>query len=188
MRRRTFLGTTLAAVAVAFSTASLSLRAAAAQMVSALSPRRRRLILPPVPKWNPQTDDIDSRDYFQRCQDFERSLLPRDLVFPRTGQVWEAVRDCRIYAVNWTMGPKAPVGWPETQLRQGDRVRVLTLDNPKPLRVMFQPVRDQPLSASLAPDTQDCPFWLWTAPGAIPAWGETTGYFTEMFRLVEDAA
>ena len=48
MRRRTFLGATLAAVAAAVSAASLGLRAAAAQVLSAIKPHRRRWLLTPM--------------------------------------------------------------------------------------------------------------------------------------------
>src|SRR5438552_17549015 len=53
--------------------------------------------LPPAPKWNKITDDIDSVDYLRRAQHYERSLLPPDIAFPRAGQVWAAVRDCDVW-------------------------------------------------------------------------------------------
>src|SRR6266852_8090291 len=100
MKRRTFLKTTLAAVSVAVSGAFVGLRAAVAQVL-AVRPRRRAIKLPPIPKWNKSTDDIDSQDFVQRSQDYERSLLPPDISFPRKGQIWEAVSDCVVNFIAW---------------------------------------------------------------------------------------
>src|SRR5262245_40680915 len=100
MRRRTFLSSALAAMAVALSSASAVLGAAVAQ-VSSVVPRPRRIILPPVPKWKRATDDIDTNDYAVLCHDYERALLPRDIRFPRPGQVWEATHDCEVPFQLW---------------------------------------------------------------------------------------
>src|SRR6266851_8860411 len=133
MRRRTFLKATLAAVSVAVSGASLGLRAAVAQVL-AVRPRRRAIKLPPIPKWNKTMDDIDSKDFVRRSQDYERSLLPPDIIFPRTGQIWEAVSDCVVNFSGWTpTNPIFPGGM--ARLRRGERARILTLDHPKPLSV-----------------------------------------------------
>src|SRR5258708_25318289 len=101
MRRRTFLKTSLAAVSVAVSGAFIGLRAAVAQVL-AVRPRRPAIKLPPIPKWNKTTDDIDSKDFVQRSQDYERSLLPPDIRVPRTGQIWEAVDDCAGNFIVWS--------------------------------------------------------------------------------------
>src|SRR5437867_675271 len=96
MKRRTFFKATLAAVGLTMSAASHALRAAVADICSKISPRQRGMLLPPIPKWKKLTDDIDYADFARRSQDFERSLLPRKVVFPRAGQIWEAVRECEV--------------------------------------------------------------------------------------------
>jgi hypothetical protein len=96
MRRRTFLGATLAVVSFAISAASLGLREAAAQVISALKPWQRGMRLPPVPKWNKSTDDLDYGDFARRVREYQWSLFPPDTIVPREGQIWEAVRDCKV--------------------------------------------------------------------------------------------
>ena len=189
MRRRTFLKAALAAVALAASGASLALRAAVAEICSKARPLKRAIKLPPLPKWNSTTDDIDSADFVRRSQDYERSLLPPDLVFPRAGQIWEAVRDCRAHVLKRRIGPNGPFFWPNARLRQGERVRILTLDDPKPLTVAFQPLRYEELHQSIAPDSLRYELRLRTACSVLAAaLREDTGYFNEVFRLVEDVA
>jgi hypothetical protein len=186
MKRRTFLGATLAAVSVAFSATSLSLRAAAAQLVAALKPRRRGILLPPLPRWNPKTDDIDCADFFRRMQDYERTFLPRDIVFPRAGQIWEAVRDCTVYCFGRMGGPERLFTWPDAQIRQGQRVRILISD-PKPLTVTFAPVPGEDMGQGITPDNFRPALWLRVAC-TVPFPGEAVGYFHELFKLVQEAA
>ncbi len=192
MRRRTFLKATLAAVSVAVSGAFLDLRAAVAQVL-AVRPRRRAIKLPPIPKWNKTTDDIDSKDFAQRSQDYERSLLPPDIIFPRTGQIWEAVSDCEVNFIAWSpTNPIFPGG--SARLQQGERVRILTLDDPKPISVTFQPVRYHALQESIVPhDIRNRPGYQRYALSLRTAYTvccsrEEKGYFHELFRLVEDVA
>src|ERR1051326_5248113 len=186
MKRRTFLGAALAAVSFAASIGLLAARAVAGQL-SAFKPEQRGIRLPPLPKWNKATDDIDCNDFARRSQDYERSLLPRDLIFPRAGQIWQAVRDCEVSVLQWTICPIRPVLVPNARLRQGERVRVLTLDDPKPLQVAFEPVRYEELRQTIAPDSLRYQFSMRMAPTG-PAFGQQTGYFHDLFRLVEDAA
>jgi hypothetical protein len=192
MKRRTFLKATLAAVSVAVSGAFIGLRAAVAQVL-AVRPRRRAIRLPPIPKWNKSTDDIDSKDFVQRSEDYERSLLPPDINFPRAGQIWESVSDCEVNFSGWTpTNPIFPGGM--ARLRQGERVRILTLDDPKPIWVSFQPVRYHALQESIVPlDIRNRPGYQRYALSLRTAYTvccsrEEKGYFHELFRLVEDAA
>jgi len=196
MKRRTFLGAALAAVSLAMSSAALGFRAAAAQVASALKPRPRRMRLPPVPKWNQATDDIDGGDFLRRCGDYERSFLPPSLHFPRTGQIWEAVRDCEVHVSPiWPargkgmVAPNVPVIWPKTRLRQGEKVRILELDDPRPLTVLFVPVRYAELRESIAPQSLDYRLSVRTARTftslCLP---DKSAYFSDLFRLVEDTA
>ena len=125
-------------------------------------------------------DGIDAADFFSRSQDYERSLLPRGVVFPRGGQVWETVCDCEVRARTYIMGPKGPVLWPNIPLRKGARVRILPLDHPKPLQVRFVPI--DPIS--IEPPALHSEFSLPMAR-TVPGIGETR-YFNELFKLIED--
>jgi hypothetical protein len=186
MKRRTFFQAALAAVALAVSTASSSVRAAVADICSKVSRRPRAIILPPVPKWNPVTDDIDSADFFRRLQDHERSLLPANLVFPRVGQIWETLCDCQVPVLRRMVSPKGPFIWPNVGLRRGERVRILALDHAKPLRVKFEPIGNPELPETTEPGNLGDEYWLRTAC-TVPVPGVKTVYFNELFRLVGDA-
>jgi hypothetical protein len=144
--------------------------------------------LPPLPKWSKTTDDIDSEDFLRRLEDCQRSLLPPGIVFPRAGQIWETLRDCRVHVSKWMVGPVGAVAWRDARLQEGERVRILTLDNPKPLRVIFQPVRYEELHESIAADSLRYSLWVWTAPGVVPVLGKKPGYFIELFKLVGEVA
>src|SRR5262245_49027552 len=148
MKRRTFLQAALAIAACAMSVASLTARAAGA--LAKIGRRQRSMILPPLPKWSKVTDDIDGADFLRRSLDYERSLLPPNLNFPRSGQIWEAVRDCEVPVLGCVIAPKAPMSWPKAELRKGERVRILELDHPKPLQIRFQPLRWQGLQETSA--------------------------------------
>ena len=196
MKRRTFLGTALAALSVVLTTASVSLRAAAAQVASALKPRPRGVRLPPIPKWNPATDDIDNVDFMRRCGDFERSFLPSNIVFPRTGQIWEAVRDCEVHAIPpWPTArkgmtvPKPPAVWPTVRLQRGMKVRILELNDPRPLTIPFVPLANLQLSGNIEARPSEYRLSLSTAPtfaSLVPT--DKSLYFCDLFRLVQDAA
>jgi hypothetical protein len=189
MKRRTFLGATLAALSVALSGLSLSLRAAAAQLACVVKPRR--VLLPPVPKWNRKTDDMDCAGFLQQCQDFERTFLPREVVFPRAGQIWEAVRDCEVHVhfCQPIVDLKQLMMWEDSCLRRGERVRILPSDHPKPLSVNFARVRNGAIEPAASKDEFEQELWLKTARTfPVPASGEPPQYFTDLFRFVQDAA
>jgi hypothetical protein len=171
MKRRGFLQGVAAAIAFVSAAAS-GFGAAVANVCSKVTPVKRRVILPPVPKWNKETDDIDRLDYMRRSEEFERSFLPPDLVFPREGQIWEAVRDCEVSGR--MMRQQRTVFWGKVKLRKGDRIRILPLGHPKPLQVNFQ---------CLAPDQAHHLFWMRTAR-TVPGQTEETAYFHELFSLV----
>jgi hypothetical protein len=188
MKRRTFLGATLAALSVALSGVSLSLRAAAAQLSSAFKPRR--VILPPIPRWNPKTDDMDGADFLQRCQDFERSFLPKDDVFPRVGQVWEVARDCKVHVhfCQPIQDLKQLMMWQDAHLRRREKVRILPCEHPKPLSVNFTRIRDGAIEPALSTTEFEQVLWLKTAPTfPVSGSGQRVAYFIEVFKLVEEA-
>jgi len=188
MKRRTFLQATLATVALAVSATSLALRAAA-EMCAKTMRGARALILPPLPKWNKTTDDIDCADFLSRSLDYERSLLPANLVFPREGQIWEAVCDCEapLLSLRCMAGLKGPLLWQNAALCKGERVRIVALDHPKPLQVRFQLIRSLASHEGTVPESLPCELCLPTAC-IVPVSGHKTGYFSELFRLVEDVA
>lgn len=187
MKRRSFLQAALATIALAVSAASSTVRGAVTDICAKVVRRRRAVILPPIPKWNQATDDIDGADFFRQSLDYERSLLPANLVFPREGQIWEAVCDCEVPVLKRMVDPKGPWIWPGAGLRKGERVRILALDHPKPLQVRFQPVRSPELHGGTAPESLREELWLRMAC-SVPVSGQKAGYFSELFRLVEDAA
>lgn len=78
------------------------------------------------------------------------------------------------------------------RLQQGERVRILTPDDPKPIQVTFQPVRYHELHESIVPhDIRNTPGYQHYVLSLRTAYTvcclrEETGYFHELFRLVED--
>jgi len=148
------------------------------------------MILPPPPKWDRATDGLE--DACQWAWAYERSLLPPDILFPRTGQIWEVVRDCDVHFIAWI--PKTILPGGTARLQQGERVRIVTLDDPKPIQVRFQPVRYHELHESIVPaDIRSQPGYLHyvlclrIARTICCSRGEP-GFFHELFRLVEDVA
>ena len=90
--------------------------------------------------------------------------------------------------------PKNILQGGRARLPQGERVRILAQDDPKPLRVTFQPVRYHELHESIVsrhvrglPGYQHYVLSLSTAY-TVCCLREETGYFLELFRLVEDVA
>jgi hypothetical protein len=171
MRRRTFLEAALSAFAFALSALPMKVQSTLAAICSKPKSRPSLIKLPPLPKWNKLTDDIDSVDFARRSEEYERSLLPPHIVFPRSGQIWEATRDCEIYG----MGATRPGSLTKVRLQEGDRVRISELQHPKPLTVRFRPIK--------TPESNALELFLTTAC-TLPLPGEKISYFTELFRLV----
>ena len=160
--------------------------------VDLVTSRENAMRLPPVPKWNRTTDDIDSKDVLRCARDYERSLLPPDLVFPRKGQIWEAVCDCEVRYIAWI--PKSFPSSGVARLQRGERIRVLELDEPKPVYITFQPVRYHELHESIVPrETRLRPGYFRYVLSLRLAYTvcclrEETQFFCDLFRLVEDTA
>jgi len=182
MRRRGFLTATLAAVSFIVSAASSVMRATISEILP-VKPRPGGMRLPPIPNWNKTTDDIDGADFFRRAEDCERSLLPRDLVFPREGQIWEAVRDCEIHGLQWLTPDGAPL-WAGTHLRKGERVRILATDNPRPLHVRFRPLSWDELGDTIEPTPHRSELCMRTARIG-PVARQEHGFFADLFRPVD---
>ncbi len=180
----------------------------------ALSPRRVKGIYLPAdfPKWDPAVDGLE--DVGKWLLALERSRLPKDLVFPRAGQVWEAIRDCEVSFhadICWQkqaglglptaaapLSPaylKAFMGFGVATLRMGERVRILLVDDPKPVNVSFQPLSYQHLQEHIVPEeVRKLPGYhgytlqlktAKTVGDLVNREGQT--YFTEAFRLVQEA-
>jgi hypothetical protein len=157
------------------------------------------------PKWDKAVDGLESSGKWM--WDSQRSFLPSNIVFPRVGQVWEAIRDCEIDTPRlppfksfspgqWWFSPKAPPFFPASseQIRQGERVRIVGVDDPKPVYVSFQLLcRDElpgaigPGNGSQPPGRGDHVLSLRTAKTVADlAPQNSQTYFTEAFRLVKD--
>ncbi len=114
--------------------------------------------LPPhFPKWDNVTDGLESAGKW--ALDFERSQLPSDTVFPREGQVWETVRDCEV-TFRPTFSCSRPTGAQfaallggMAQLPEGELVRILGTNDPKPIYVAFVLVRHRELENSIVPES-----------------------------------
>ena len=174
--------------------------------------------LPPLPKWNKTTDDIDSAEFIRSSLDYERSLLPPDLVFPRVGQIWETLRDCDVHFQAWFTVKGTHDWFPQPlplvteilqsgqtvqlfphfaagriALKQGERVRIHALDDTnRPLQVIFVPLRYDELHQTVVPDEQRRrrSHYVLTLRTAYTACcsREETQFFHQLFGLVEDLA
>jgi len=167
-------------------------------------PPGAKMKLPPLPKWNSRTDDIDSADFLQRAQASERSRLPAGILFPRVGQVWETIRECEvpfqvrfsIQASAWLFKPGGPakevqalLPGGKARLAAGERVRIESVDDPeRPLYVTFVPVRYEELYESIVPVEHRRPsshYVLALRTAYTPyCVREERAFFTELFRLV----
>jgi hypothetical protein len=63
-----------------------------------------QIVLPPL-TWNKTTDGPNDVDLILWLENYHRALLPPETVFPREGQIWEAIRDCEV-------GFEACIEWP----------------------------------------------------------------------------
>ena len=208
MRRRTFLTAFIMTIAAAASGAALSVRATVVDVCSKLAPRRRVLVLPPLPKWNQATDDIDNADFARGALDYERSLLPRDAAFPRVSQIWETIGDCEVNVQVWCqisraqawvpLGGALPAAFPfpcgdgKLALPRGERVRVDALDDAdRPLWVTLVPLRYDTFHRLVVADQQlrtQSRYVLMIRSAYTPCCPrEENGFFHELFRLSENA-
>lgn len=115
------------------------------------------------------------------AREYERSLLPTGTVFPRDGQIWEALADCDVTVMTIFATPGS--GSEHATLSRGERVRISGGTGPQPLSVSFLPVRYDALHESLVS----------RATRRTPRYGGCslsvkTVYFNDHFRLFEDVA
>ena len=128
---------------------------------------------------------MDSMDFLQRCQDCERALLPSDIIFPRPGQIWETLHDCEVHVQKRMIGTRGPMFGLNANLKQGERVLILPLAHTKPLQIIFQPLRYDELHQTIASGSLSYELSLMTTR-VISGFGPSTGYFIELFKLVQD--
>ncbi len=160
------------------------------------------------PKWDRAVDGLESAGKW--AMEIESSWLPRDLVFPRLGQIWEAVRDCEVpfrTSLPFQQKPAHAVATPADleayleslfgvcKLHKGERVRVVDAEGPKPVQVTFVPLRYQELHERIVPEgTRKLPGYsgyvlhLKTAQTIVEFNRERQSYFTEAFKCVADIA
>jgi len=210
MHRRTFVKSALAALALGLGATTAAVRAAVVDIYGKLKPGPHPgpIRLPPLPRWNPATDDIDSGDFLCRVHDYERSLLGAAVDFPKVGQIWEACRDCEVTFQAWcTVGgweaPFCPTTSPVTQrilfpfragrirLEQDERIRIRELDDPnRPLQVSFVPLRYDAFHQQIVPEAESrsASHYVLTLRIAYTMCcpREERCFFRELFRPVEN--
>ncbi len=162
--------------------------------------------VPLSPKWNRAVDGMDWEESMRQAREFERSFLPRGIVFPREGQIWQAVRDCEVGFLAWfskaavaaqhhatptAQAPFFPCG--AARLNRGEQVRILAVDDPKPLSVSFVPVRYAELEQRLVPEhirsrLGYSHYQLSATTARTFGLDKAADYFTDCFELVQDSA
>jgi hypothetical protein len=161
------------------------------------------------PKWDKKVDGLECAGKW--VLDIERSRLPRNILFPRAGQIWEAVRDCEV-AFSPCIAfpdPQSPQGQRDLQklqaaphvvigsrvlLRKGERVRILEIHDPKPIFVNCVPLRYDELHDSVVPsETRKFPGYrgyklqIKTAKTIADLCQEgCRAFLNESFKLVQD--
>jgi hypothetical protein len=166
--------------------------------------------LPPFfPKWDKTVDGLESAANWG--SEIQRSRLPSGVVFPHVGQIWEAVRDCKVsFRPSFGSPSTGKAGYTGigtrpfrfmfggmAQLQSGEKVRILGLEHPeKPLHVSFQPLRYAELHADIVPDDiRQQPGYagyqlVMHSANTLPNYGKrhSQAYFIEAFRVVEGIA
>jgi hypothetical protein len=153
------------------------------------------------PKWNNVIDGLE--DSCKWVEAIERSRLPHDMKFPRVGQIWETIRDCEVdfhpsfSAGSPCNGRKVPCFVPggRAQLGSGEPVRILGMDDSKPLFVTFSPLRYQELQGTIVPEEIRKSFgylgYMLQVKTArtIPRFSKDIyqTYLNEAFKLVQDS-
>ena len=66
-------------------------------------------IILPTPKWDKTIDGLDFGGYAQFAEKLELSLLPPGTIFPKAGQIWEAIHDCEVFCTLRMAQPGPPL-------------------------------------------------------------------------------
>lgn len=126
--------------------------------------------------WNKTIDDLNaemmrgerlgaSGEEVDWAREYERSLLPADIVFPEEGEVWETIDDCDVKYGTLFAAPSSGGG--NARLQRGERVRILQLPDGRPIMIAFSPLRYDELHTLIVPEEdRNCAtytgYHLWT--------------------------
>ena len=147
--------------------------------------------IPPAPKWDKTIDGLAPG----WSSDYQRSLLPDNILVPLSGQVWQTLRDCKV-RFRASVG-NTPLRFGDARLRKAEKVRVLLVDDhPKPLYVEYVPLLYAELKPEIVPEQirrlDGCQGYQLTVNTAkTPAdFLDASGraYLNEDFILAENAA
>jgi len=178
---------------------------------AAIQPKLFPFLPKHFPKWNPAVDGLEDAGIW--ALGLEKERLPKNVAFPRAGQIWECICDCQVgfrpcirrstfLSADPASAVKHPPFAPDDLLvllgghanfPAGERIRVVGAETDKPLHVSFIPLRYQELQNHIVPeeilhrpDYQGYELSLKTAR-TISDFGpaKAPAFFTEVFRLVE---
>jgi len=117
--------------------------------------------IPPPPGWNKTTSDLleemnagVSKGFgpeWEWARDYERSLLPADIRYPRKGDVYEALRDIEVsYLTTW----ETPyTGGGKAVLSQGEKIKVDEEPIDRPISVSAVAVNYSELEQRIVPSS-----------------------------------
>jgi hypothetical protein len=117
--------------------------------------------IPPPPGWNKTISDLldemnagVSKGFgpeWEWARDYERSLLPADIRFPRKGDTYEALHDIEVqYLTTWD----APyTGGGKAVLKQGDRINVDEEPIDRPISVPVVAINYSELGERIVPSS-----------------------------------
>jgi len=111
------------------------------------------------PDWNLTIDDLieemkagkrRSIEEFKRARDYEQSLIPEGIRFPRKGDVYESLKDQTVsYLIGW-LGPFTTGG--EATLMEGERVWINSdATDEKPIGTYALPIEREQLEERMVP-------------------------------------
>src|SRR5437016_2698410 len=127
--------------------------------------------IPLAPRWNMAVDGLEE------AVEWMKSLQPANTVFPRVGQLWEALQDCEMFSMARFEGQPSKAQM--SRLARGEKVRVVGILDPSHLR--FVPLRYDELHNVMVP--MDIRATLgYTAYDVIA----TTEWFNKIFRVIEN--
>ena len=117
-------------------------------------------------------------------------LLPAGTVLPREREVWESRHEC---VVRWAASLAGHPRNGTVRLPSGERLRVIGVDDPRPICVHFQPLRYKELEDAIVPAAirqrpEYTHYWLFVRIARVSFFPDEPPYLHEDFRLVEHAA
>jgi len=124
------------------------------------------------PKWDKLVDGLECVGKW--ASDIERSQLPGNMLFPRAGQIWEAVQDCEVAFRPCIAFPNSEsqgtahlrllqaspglIMGATVRVRKGEKIRILETDDPKPLLIDCVPLCYDEMHERIVPvETRNLP-------------------------------